>query len=116
MRLGLKLIGFSLLSCSTPAFAQEALWEFVKQFGRDNICSLRNYTKVNGRVSPANSDERIRLYIRCEARGGWDEFTTNSCCDHLNAADGQRIGVCPDANPAVAVPIREGVARAIDCN
>jgi hypothetical protein len=112
---GLPVVVF--LALATPAVAQgDVLFQIAKQYGHDQICNLRTYPRINGKVSPKSSDERIRLYLRCESRGGADEFTSNSCCDHLTSADGNRISVCPDRPPEVIVPLRQQLAQLIGCD
>ena len=51
---------------------------------------------------PQSQNHRVMLNVRCEMKGGQDEYTTKSCCDHLNPAQGDRdylggaLHVCGD--------------------
>lgn len=81
---------------ATAQDATNILLTLARQIGVSKICSLDDITRKNGMVAPANSTERLHLYLRCEAKGGADEFTQNSCCDHLTKDDAEQYGVCPD--------------------
>jgi hypothetical protein len=62
----------------------------------DNVCSVDGIPFERGMLKPTNSEQRVRLYLRCEAMGGPpDGFTNKSCCDHLTLVDGESIGLCP---------------------
>lgn len=104
-------VAFPLVAMAAPV-----VWlAFAERLGRDVICNLRN---VPGGVSdpkPANQDQRFTLYLRCEAKGGKDEFVKQSCCEHVSQNDAKNIGICPDNPRDIVVPIRDAFKAAFTC-
>lgn len=97
------------------AWAQENPWiALVNKLGTDALCNAKT---VPGGLAPkpTTQDHRFALYLRCEAKGGEDEFTQNSCCDHLSADDAKNIGVCPDNPVNLVVPIRDAFKLIVKC-
>jgi hypothetical protein len=79
---------------------------FAQRIGEEAICSAAIVPGMAYNTPrPTTQDHRFALYLRCEAKGGADEFTPNSCCDHLTPGDANNIGVCPDRPVNVIVPM-----------
>ncbi len=94
----------------------ERIGEEVQRSAKDAICSAANVPGMaQNSPHPTTHDHRFVLYLRCEAKGGTDEFAPNSCCDHLTSDDAKKIGVCPDRPVNVIVPIREAFRAFIQC-
>jgi len=66
----------------------------VGRLTQDRLCNLRGIPTRDGRPAPSSQAERVTLYLRCEAKGGRDEWS-NSCCDHLTSGDSRVLGRCP---------------------
>ena len=91
----------------------------VVEIGTSKVCGLQDVPKNDqGRADPTTQHHRMTLYLRCELKGGRDEYASESCCDHLRPEDG-RLGptfrVCPDEPPNVVVPARNAVRTAFRC-
>lgn len=98
------------------AQAQSNPWVvIVERVGRDAFCNGRGVTGGLKDPKPASQDERFLLYLRCEAKGGRDEFVKRSCCDHLTTNDARNIGICPDNPVDVVVPIRDTFKSLVSC-
>jgi len=116
MKLTHMLIAASAALTLTTAQAQANPWiALANKIGNSALCQAS--TVPGGLASPnqQTQDHRFALYLRCEAKGGRDEFTTNSCCDHLTAGDAKNIGVCPDNPVNLIVPIRDAFKLAVQC-
>ena len=107
-------IGTAILMISeTQAHAN---WiAFAEAIGKDALCNLRTVPGMTQAPKPTTQDHRFTLYLRCEAKGGRDEFAPTSCCDHITPSDSKTIGICPDKPVDVIVPIREAFRAFIQC-
>jgi hypothetical protein len=98
------------------AFAQANPWiALASKVGNTALCTAQTVPGGLASPKPTTQDHRFALYLRCEAKGGKDEFTKSSCCDHLTPGDAKNIGVCPDNPVNVIVPIRDAFKLAVKC-
>ncbi|MEJ8850454.1 hypothetical protein [Variovorax rhizosphaerae] len=98
------------------AHAQVNPWiEIAERIGLDSFCRASFVAGTIPNLRPASQDERFALNLRCEAKGGKDEMTKKSCCEHLTVNDAKNIGVCPDNPVNVVVPIREAFKLVVKC-
>lgn len=112
-------IAISILTTSNLAFAQVpwlAAVNIASSEAQKRVCSLEGVPGGIAAPKPASDWHRQLLYLRCEAKGGRDEFTSNSCCDHLTPSAANGLSVCPDRPTAnVVVPIREAYRQLVRC-
>ena len=116
MNLSHALVAASAAFTLTTAQAQTNPWiALANKIGDSALCQARAVPGGLTSPKPQIQDHRFALYLRCEAKGGKDEFTNNSCCDHLTAGDAKNIGVRPDNPVNLIVPIRDAFKLAVQC-
>jgi hypothetical protein len=74
------------LPSAVPDVIRQEVWK--------EVC--RAPSKASNDPSSLTDLERVRLYLRCELKGGRDEYTSSSCCEHLTANAAALINVCSD--------------------
>jgi hypothetical protein len=91
------LISLALFSFVSSAFGETQLLGHSAGV----VCSLSEVHKdENGNYAPQNMDQRMQLFMRCEATmelfPGRKLQGKEQCCLHITPADGRAYGVCPD--------------------
>ncbi len=110
------IAGMAMCFVLSAATADGNPWiAIAEKEGKDFICNAKNVPGGIVNPKPTNQDERFTLYLRCEAKGGKDEFVKESCCEHLSTNDAKNIGVCPDIPVDLIVPIRKAFVSAVKC-
>ena len=71
----------------------------------DQLCSLDGIPEGERRLLAPTREHRVHLYLRCTLKGR-DEFERTVCCEHLETADKQAVGLCP-TSPATEPLLRD---------